>query len=441
VKGALEKSVAVEESKLDFEGNPRWQLMQRIIASPQFARSTRLKSFLQYVMKCTLLEHSEQVTEQQIGVHVFGKPADYNAAEDNIVRSQARFLRGKLAEYFASEAGREESLILTIPKGSYLPCFTPRTATVFAALESPAVALASQTARPRRFLPMRTYWVAAAIVALLCMVALLARPRPWQPSGPVEAAIWPRVFDSHRPTTIVAADYIFSMAQEAAGHAMTLDEYLGADYFDRIAKLNQASGLERLFPNIAQRHYTGFENVTVVARLMSLKPAQSTRTEVRFARDMTMRDLEAGNVILLGSKQSNPWDSLFEPKLNYRFEFRNESHSVYIMNRAPRPGEEAEYLPSALDAPSREVYGGIVFLPNVNRESNILILQGTSMAGLEIALQVLDNPALFRDLVRRLGAGGRRDGELPYFEALIGARTLNGVAGESTIVACRVIAE
>jgi hypothetical protein len=82
-----------------------------------------------------------------------------------------------------------------------------------------------------------------------------------------------------------------------------------------------------------------------------------------------------------------------------------------------------------------------VFLPNVNRESNILILQGTSMAGLEIALQVLDNPALFRDLVRRLGAGGRRDGELPYFEALIGARTLNGVAGESAIVACRVIAE
>jgi len=204
--------------------------------------------------------------------------------------------------------------------------------------------------------------------------------------------------------------------------------------------LNVESGLERLFPSIAQRHYTGFENVTCVARLLALKQAQSTRTLIRFARDMTMRDVGAGNLILLGSKQSNPWVSLFESKLNFRFDYQNLGHRVYIVNRAPQPGEEAEYWPSALDALSREIYGGIAFLPNVNRESNVLILQGTSMAGPEVALEVLDNPALLRDLVRRVGTG-RREGELPYFEALIRTRTLNGVASESAIIASRVLGE
>jgi len=125
-------------------------------------------------------------------------------------------------------------------------------------------------------------------------------------------ALWPRLFDAHRPTTLVAADYIYSMVQEASGRTQSLDEYLGADYFSRVSRLNAASGLERLFPDIARRHYTGFENVTAIARLLAVKHAQSTRTVVRFARDMTMRDVQAGNLILLGSKQSNPWDRLFE---------------------------------------------------------------------------------------------------------------------------------
>jgi hypothetical protein len=62
------------------------------------------------------------------------------------------------------------------------------------------------------------------------------------------------------------------------------------------------------------------------------------------------------------------------------------------------------------------------------------------MAGTEIALDVVDNPPLFQDLVRHV-SNGRRSGELMFFEALIRAHTLNGVAGESSIVASRVVGE
>jgi hypothetical protein len=159
---------------------------------------------------------------------------------------------------------------------------------------------------------------------------------------------------------------------------------------------------------------------------------------VRFARDLTMRDIGSGNLVLMGSKQSNPWVLLFENKLNYRFEYQSASHNIFIVNRTPQKGEEAEYRPSALDATSRVIYGAIAFLPNLSRGSDVLILQGTSMSASESALEFLDNPSLFHDLMRRLNAG--RDGTVPYFEALIRTQSVNGVAAESSIAACRVIA-
>lgn len=440
----MEKHAAIADVPAEFDGHPHWQLAQRIVISPQFARSTRLKSFLLYVVRCALLDQAEQVTEQQIGVHVFGLLADYNAGEDNIVRSQARFLRAKLSEYFESAAGQEEPVVLTIPKGSYLPHFVSKEEAPTHVPEPAPAPSGIDTAAPLEPLPVRTTrklktWigvlVAGLILAALTIVLVRQRPAARVPDSP----LWSKIFDGRRTTTIVASDYIFSMVQEAAGRTLTLDEYLGADYFNRVAQLNAISGLERLFPNIAQRHYTGFENVTSVARLMAVKQAQSTATVVRFARDLTMRDIGAGNLILVGSKQSNPWVSLFEDKLNFRFEYEHAGHNVVISNRKPSPGEEAEYRPSALDALSRVIYGGIAFVPNLNRAGNVLLLQGTSMGGAEVALEILANPELFRDLRRHLTTGKDRD--LPYFEAIIRTRTVNGIAGESEILVSRVLSE
>uniref|UniRef100_Q027J0 Uncharacterized protein n=1 Tax=Solibacter usitatus (strain Ellin6076) TaxID=234267 RepID=Q027J0_SOLUE len=439
----MEQKGILADIAAELEAHPHWQLLQRMIASPQFARSARLKTFLQYVTRCALLDHPEQVTEQQIGVYVFGKPADYNASEDNIVRSQARFLRIKLGEYFESPAGREEPIVLTIPKGTYLPHFAPRAHASYGPAEpvsAAAPATVSAMEAPAEPGGWRRYRIPVLAVLGLLAIAVLIWQRASGPARANDSSLWPRLFEPGQSTTIVASDYIFSMVQEAADRTLTLDDYLRADYYSRIAQLSEASGLERLFPNIAQRHYTGFENVTGIARLMNVKESHLTHTLVRFARDMTMRDIGSGNLILVGSKQSNPWVQLFEAKLTFQFEYQNAGHMVFIRNRSPQAGEEAAYHPSSLDEQSRVIYGGIAFLPNLNRGGNVLIIQGTSMGGSEIGLEVLDNPALFRDLLRRVAAA-RRAGEIPYFEALIRTRTMNGVAGESTIVASRVLGE
>jgi hypothetical protein len=80
------------------DGDPRWQVVERIIASPSFQKSERLKAFLAYVVQQYLAGHPEKLTGHQIGIAVFGKDHSYDRSEDNTVRTHARQLRLRLWE-------------------------------------------------------------------------------------------------------------------------------------------------------------------------------------------------------------------------------------------------------------------------------------------------------------------------------------------------------
>src|SRR5437667_5666497 len=110
----------------DILADERWQLVQRIVSSPPFQKSTRLRELLEHVTERAIHGHAHELTEQQIGSTLFHKPSGYSSLEDSSVRVHARQLRLKLHEYF-DEEGRNEPLILSIPKGSYTPIFKPAT--------------------------------------------------------------------------------------------------------------------------------------------------------------------------------------------------------------------------------------------------------------------------------------------------------------------------
>jgi hypothetical protein len=103
----------------------REQLVHRVASSSTFERSPRLRAFFLHVCRCALDNKPEAATEQQVGICVYDRPPGYNPNEDNIVRSQARLLRMKLEHHFANE-GKDEAIVITIPKGRYLPVFEPR---------------------------------------------------------------------------------------------------------------------------------------------------------------------------------------------------------------------------------------------------------------------------------------------------------------------------
>src|SRR3984885_13721287 len=103
----------------------REELVRRVASSVTFEKSPRLRAFFLHVCRCARENKSEEATEPQIAIYVYGRQPGYNPNDDNIVRSQARLLRLKLEHHFANE-GKDEPVIITIPKGRYLPVFETR---------------------------------------------------------------------------------------------------------------------------------------------------------------------------------------------------------------------------------------------------------------------------------------------------------------------------
>src|SRR5580693_8820417 len=100
----------------------RWQLIERITASPAFQKSARLRDLLCFMAERSIHGQLQDLTEHQIGSTVFGKAKDYSVVEDSSVRVHVRQLRLKLHEYFDGE-GRGETSVVEIPKGAYTTLF------------------------------------------------------------------------------------------------------------------------------------------------------------------------------------------------------------------------------------------------------------------------------------------------------------------------------
>lgn len=52
--------------------------LDRVLASRVFAKSPRLCALLTYICESSLEGLADELTEQQIGIHVFGRPPGYN---------------------------------------------------------------------------------------------------------------------------------------------------------------------------------------------------------------------------------------------------------------------------------------------------------------------------------------------------------------------------
>jgi hypothetical protein len=109
-------------------------LVQRIVASDRLRRSSLLCNFLLFVCDRFLDGKADEITEQQIAIHVFGRAKGFKGDGDNIVRSYARTLRNRITDYFSRE-GRNEPIVLVIPRGAYVPVFLPRSEAIECAAE------------------------------------------------------------------------------------------------------------------------------------------------------------------------------------------------------------------------------------------------------------------------------------------------------------------
>jgi TolB-like protein len=101
--------------------------LARLLSDAAFATSPQLTRFLRYVVEETLAGRGDALKEYTVGVNALGRPTTFDPTNDSSVRAAARQLRLKLAAY-AAGAGRDATVAITLPKGSYRPAFLPNAA-------------------------------------------------------------------------------------------------------------------------------------------------------------------------------------------------------------------------------------------------------------------------------------------------------------------------
>src|SRR5713226_656470 len=123
--------------------------VDRILQGGTFRNAPSSRRLLKYLVDHSLAGDADQLKEYTIGVDAFHKPGDYDPRLDSTVRIQIGRLRQKLAEYYREE-GKDDELVVDLPKGRFTLICEPRSAAVAAAVSAEE---ASEPAPPRTHRP------------------------------------------------------------------------------------------------------------------------------------------------------------------------------------------------------------------------------------------------------------------------------------------------
>jgi hypothetical protein len=415
--------------------DPRWQLIEKITASPSFQKSARIRDLLRYMAERTLRGNASDLSEHCIGSAVFGKAQNYSVAEDSSVRVHVRQLRLKLHEYFSGE-GANEPFIVQIPKGSYAIVFRP--------VERHSSALAPTPAPPAAERPWQKVlpWGMATFFFFTTLSVWYFRPHAPVPM-PAPAS-WPlsELFGSgNHQVQVVVADANYGMTRLLDEHPVTLDTYLGPSYRNG-QDLMDAHPTEReirMMRYLSGSLLTSYADLVVVSTLLRVAGADRDSIAIRSAREIRPRDLEDGSFVFVGSPSSNPWVSEFEGNLNFQEREGVVGESMkFFENMHPRQGEMEKYQGLQFTGSSGEDFATISLLPMSNGHRNVLILQGLQQEGTEAAGIFLADAGNRQKLERALGVTSETTQPV-YFEALIRTQAVAGAPNATSIVATRLI--
>ena len=152
--------------------------------------------------------------------------------------------------------------------------------------------------------------------------------------------------------------------------------------------------------------------------------------QVRFARNVEVADLQNSNAILSGNLNYDPWISLFQRNLDFCMQYEGQENAIYIRNSAPQRDELRTYKWSQSD-PTRTGYALLTLTDNLQQTGHVLLIQGTTMDGVQTATEFLFNPNAM-DKVLRQAIKGKR---LANFEILLRTTFFDGGSLKGTVIA------
>jgi hypothetical protein len=214
------------------------------------------------------------------------------------------------------------------------------------------------------------------------------------------------------------------------GRTLALSEYFDRSYLRNLATGATAAKLDEGAANaMVLRRQTSFASVGLLPKLFQFAGAQSRQATVLFARDYSFRGLKSDNAVLLGQPRSNPWIEPFLSRVGVRWIFEKESGTYYPTDTWAA-GEPKRFRGSG---EPKESFVGLVLLPNLGGDGNVLIVSATGGSAFNAAAGFLADESAMANLRRMLPAGNA----FPHFEALLQVKGRSAQPHDAVIAVCR----
>lgn len=455
--------------KMDVSKEAKLEQLNKLLESHTLHGSESLKSFLRFVVTQTLENHDTHLKEYTIATEVFGRHSNYDSRNDSVVRVQASRLRTKLHEYYANE-GKDDSIILDLPKGGYIPVFTvamPSNGTVDSVPEVetlPAAELSSSAAASKALEPVPQHredqrpqdrWLYALLIAISALAVLGAlsafyyRAQVSQLSDPtfsragdiaeLKAAtpLWNDFLSSSEPILVSFSNTRFIGTAETG--MKLLNPFTMTHKDETTAESSNAS--------VITEHYTGIGEVMGVYALADFFSKARHPFRVKRSLLMTWDDLKASNLVILGSPAENNLLRDLPQQQDFVFgvlKDENGNVSYGITNLKPKSGEQKYYV-ARQEGLSRsqisEDYAVISYLKGLDSKNRLMILAGITTYGTQAAAEYVSNPEHIKELLTHLNTtDDPTNPKLPvYYQVLIKVKVNGGVPVQLSYVTHHIL--
>ena len=389
------------------------ETLQEILNSSLFGKSKRYSALLEYVVLNSLAGNLTALKERVVGKEVFGRPADYDVANDPVVRIAAGEVRKRLTQFFSERPDKE--LRIDLPTGGYAAdfCFDrqrhsrPAESNPAQAQEPPAKAHApAPTTVPT--LPAKTQSpvnkpVIAAFLILVIAGAAWVAYLNYRNSHD----FWrPFLRNSPSPLIVVGRTH-----------------------------LPAAAGPQFTQPTTAGRAQLVLDDAMLVAQLCSIFRAYSADCNIVLAPATTLDYLHGKPIILLGGF-NNDWTMRMMPSLRYQLQSADENDNALGFRTI------AEHKPSG-DTPLWNLYGENI-PPELGKDyaivarfhsditnGMVMIAAGLGPEGTAGAREFLTSPEDLSQLISR----APKDWRGTNLEAVLQIDVVHGSASRAEVVA------
>jgi hypothetical protein len=398
--------------------------LERVLASPPFKSSKRSHRFLSYVVEAILNGHGDSLKERTLATEVFDRPVSWDAGDDTIVRSGAREVRKRLAQYYSSAAGMRETIRIELLPGSYAPVFLH----VQSVASSP-VPLGPPTSHginPKR--SHRAWLLGIAAVALIAVISILL-------SGTFAGAtsfdeFWAPVWRSPYPVLVAIAH---PLVYHPSSRATRLnDQRLGPTSvpiqrpLHLLPKELDGSDIVPVFDQ-----YVGYGDAVAATSISDLLGKHSRDVRLRSADNVEFADFRDGPTVLIGAF-TNRWTIELTQKFRLHFGYDAQGAPAVLDSADP---SRLWSIPSKEDnGIASEDYFLVCRLANSPSGKLMVVAGGLTQFGTEAAGRFLIDSGRLDDALRRMG----RNWQSRNVQVLFHAKVVGNSPSASELIAWHV---